>query len=191
MNRNQVFFFFSFLLLFFVPLTRSADSRQCLPTYLAEWQWLSALLFSPHSHFPVCWWIPTPRHCAGGMPETALQSTVLMLQLGWLGNTADVFVEVVFQHRTHLMLLIFTACWLIYTRYAGLIDSKVSINLNMKPPLETKYHSKCVDLNITTWFTEFPGERESVTCWREPQSDKWRLPLPWYSTTGALPCATV
>ena len=123
-RRVVFFFFFSFLLLFFVPLTRSADSRQCLPTYLAEWQWLSALLFSPHSHFPVCWWIPTPRHCAGGMPETALQSTVLMLQLGWLGNTADVFVEVVFQHRTHLMLLIFTACWLIYTRYAGLIDSQ-------------------------------------------------------------------
>lgn len=68
---------------FSVPLTRRADFRQCLPTYLTEWQWLSALLFSSHSHFPVCWWIPTPRHCVGGMPETALHSAVLMLQLGW------------------------------------------------------------------------------------------------------------
>lgn len=48
----------------------------------------------------------------------------------------------------------------------------------MKPPQDLlkwniySLHGKCVDLNITAWFTEFPGERESVTCWRELQSDK-------------------
>ena len=63
--------------------TINKESRQCLPIYLTEWQWLSALLFSPHSHFPVRWWILTPRHCVGGMPETALHSTLLVLHFGW------------------------------------------------------------------------------------------------------------
>lgn len=33
-------------------------------------------------------------------------------------------------------------------------------------------YSKRGDLNITTGFNEFPGERGSVTCWREARSDK-------------------
>lgn len=64
------------------PLMRRADSRQCPSTDPAEWQWLNALLLSPHSHFPVCWWIAARRHHVGGMPEIALHSTVLMLPLG-------------------------------------------------------------------------------------------------------------
>lgn len=171
---------------FSVPLTRRADFRQCLPTYLTEWQWLSALLFSSHSHFPVCWWIPTPRHCVGGMPETALHSAVLMLQLGW---------------GTLLMLLMKLCCsielfyaqlmpFYIHHQTFCLIKRQLNIfvltNVHMKPLWDRlkqniyPLHSKCVDLNITAWFTEFPGERESVTCWRELQSDKWRLPLLLY-----------
>lgn len=92
MNRN---------LFFLVPLTGRADFRQGLPTYLTEWQWLSALLFSPYSHFPVCWWILTPRHCFGGRPETVVHNMVLMLQLGW-GTVLMFLMEVLSQHRTLL-----------------------------------------------------------------------------------------
>lgn len=54
------------------------------------------------------------------------------------------------------------------------------MNTRTKPqrnPLKHNIYSrrsKCVDLNTDAWFSEFPGERESVTCWRELQSDKRR-----------------
>lgn len=61
--------------------------------------------------------------------------------------------------------------------------SPALINARTKPqrnPLKHNIYSrrsKCVDLNMNAWFSEFPGERESVTCWRELQSDK-RRPQP-------------
>lgn len=173
-----------FHLFFYVPLTRRAAFRQCLPTYLTEWQWLSALLFSPYSHFPVCRWIPTPRHCFGGRPETGLHSTVLMLQLGW--GTVLMFL-IKFCHSIELFYAQLMPIY-IHPNFSGSFKRPQNVfvlmkNVLMKPPWVVlkqniyQLHSKCVDLNITARFTEFPGERESVTCWREPQSDKWRLPL--------------
>lgn len=161
-----------------------ADFRQCLPTYLTEWQWLSGLLFSPYSHFPVCWCILTPRHCfwrwAWNCPTQHGANVT-----AWPGYSADVFL-MKFCHSIELLhstdeFYIIQSLWLIWKHSKMFV---LMINALMKPPGVVPeqnihpLHSKCVDLNITAWFTEFPGERESVTCWREPQSDKWRPPTP-------------
>lgn len=189
---------------FFCP-TDKESRLQTVPAYISGWVAvtqcpviqspfsLSSMLMNPYPTSP-CWrhaWNCPTRHSAN---VTA-----------WQGCTADVFVEVVLQHRAPLVLSISSAhSMLIYIHnqifLVRLTDSEiyfVLINRNTKAPWELlkqniySLHSKCVDPNIIAWFTEFPGERVSVTCWREPQSDKWRLPLPWYSTIGALPCATV
>lgn len=65
-------------------------------------------------------------------------------------------------------------------KYFFFLPSPVLMNARSKPqrnPLKHNIYSrrsKCVDLNMEAWFSGFPGERESVTCWRELQSDKRR-----------------
>ena len=56
--------------------------RQWLRTYVAEWQWLSGLFSVPILTLQYADESLTPRHSVGGLPETALHSMVLMLQLG-------------------------------------------------------------------------------------------------------------
>lgn len=56
--------------------------RQWLRTYVAEWQWLSGLFSVPILTFQYADESLSPRHSVGDLPETALHSMVLMLQLG-------------------------------------------------------------------------------------------------------------
>lgn len=106
-KSNRVFWVVPWTGINFSPRPADKESRQCLPTYLTEWQWLSALLFSSHSHFPVCRWIPAPRHSVGGMPETALQLGANIT--AWLRYFANVSDKVLLPQRALLCRFTHTA----------------------------------------------------------------------------------
>lgn len=106
MNRNQVFFLLSFL--FFCP-TDKESRLQTVPAYISGWVAvtqcpviqslfsLSSMLMNPYTT-SLCW-----RHAWNCPTQHSANVTA------WLGYTADVFVEVVLQHSTLLVLSIFSA----------------------------------------------------------------------------------
>lgn len=190
MNRNWAFFFLSTRpparLLSLVFLEASDECRQCRTAELAEWQWLSGRLFTPYSHFPVCRWIPAPRHSFGRMPDAALLQRSANVT-AWLGSAADASDKDVLAAQS--------SCTQLLPVYAHEVRKIVSLCINATESRRKKsniYQSQIV--NVVTW-TLPQGSLNSQgkgALWhaggkRKVTSDA----SPSFSTMGALPCATV